>query len=103
MAVLSFHKIHSTKINALKYISLYKSKESLSVSVYLKYLCKSGSDWPEILNMAAAWFKGVQGHICLDYNDTVDKVFHKCFTNSASFVNCSHHSYVCTRANHCTQ
>ena len=36
--------------------------------------------------MAAAWFKGVQRRICLDYNDTVNKLFHKCFMNSASIV-----------------
>ena len=29
--------------------------------------------------MAAAWFKGVQ-QICLDYNDTIHKLFHKCVT-----------------------
>ena len=34
--------------------------------------------------MAAAWFKGVRRRICLDYNDTVNKLFHKCFTNSAA-------------------
>ena len=33
--------------------------------------------------MAAAWFKGVQRCICLDCNDTVNKLFHKCFMNSA--------------------
>ena len=36
--------------------------------------------------MAAAWFKGVQRRICLDYNDTVNKLFHKCFMNSVSIV-----------------
>ena len=70
----------------------------LSVCLCLKYLCRSGSDWSESFNMAAAWFKGVQRHICLDYNDTINKLFHKCFTNSASIVN---HSQVHTRANHC--
>ena len=28
------------------------------------------------------WFKGVQHHICLDCNETVSKLLHKCFTNS---------------------
>ena len=36
--------------------------------------------------MAAAWFKGVQHRICLVYNDTVNKLCHKCFTNSNSIV-----------------
>ena len=45
----------------------------VSVYVCLKYLCRAGSDLPEIFNMAAAWFKGVHHHICLDYNDTVNK------------------------------
>ena len=67
--------------------------------VCLKYLCRSGSDWPEIFNLAAAWFKGEQCWICLNYNDTVNKWFHKWFTNSASTVNHRHH--VRTRANHC--
>ena len=31
--------------------------------------------------MAAAWFKGVQLRIFLDCNDTVNKLFHKSFTN----------------------
>ena len=74
----------------------------LSVCVCLKYLCRSGSDWPESFNMAAAWFKGVQRRIYLDYDDTVNKWFQKCFTNSASIANHSHHSHVRTRANHCT-
>ena len=52
--------------------------------------------------MAAAWFNGVQRRICLDYNDTVNKLFRKCFTDSASIANHSHHSHVHTRANHCT-
>ena len=30
--------------------------------------------------MAAGWIKGVQCRICLDCNDTVNKLFHKCFT-----------------------
>ena len=99
--------------------SLYKSKESVCVCVCvcvyvcLKYLFRSGSDWPESFNMTAAWFKGVQCHICLDYNDTINKLFQRCFTNSASIVNHSHHchyvpepitahrSHVFTRANHC--
>ena len=51
--------------------------------------------------MAAAWFKGVQRRICLDYNDTVNNLFQKCFTNAASIANRSHHSHVRTRANHC--
>ena len=46
--------------------------------------------------MAAVWFKGVQRLICLDV-DTVNKLFHKVFTDSASIVN---HSQVRTRANH---
>ena len=50
--------------------------------------------------MAAVWFKGVQRQICLDYNDIV-KLVQKCFMNSASIVNRSHHSHVRTRANHC--
>uniref|UniRef100_A0A8C5I3L3 protein-tyrosine-phosphatase n=1 Tax=Gouania willdenowi TaxID=441366 RepID=A0A8C5I3L3_GOUWI len=33
--------------------------------------------------MAAAWFQGVQLQICLDCNDTVNKLFHKGFTNSS--------------------
>ena len=53
----------------------------LSVYVCLKYLCRTGSDWSESFSMAAAWFKGVQRRICLDYNDTINKLFHKCFTN----------------------
>ena len=56
----------------------------------------------EIFNMAAAWFKGVQRCICLDYNDTVNKLFQKCFTNSGSIVDSNHHRHMCTRANHCT-
>ena len=68
------------------------------VCVFLKYLCGSGLDRPESFHMAAAWFKGVQHRICLDCNDTVNNLFHKCFTNSASIANCSHHSHVCTRA-----
>ena len=48
--------------------------------------------------MAAAWFKGVQRRICLDYNNTVNKLFHKCFTNSTSIANHSHHGHVRTRA-----
>ena len=71
------------------------------VCLFLKYLCGSGSGWPESFNMAAVWFKSVQRQICLDYNDIVNKLFHKCFTNSASTVHQSHHSHVCTRANHC--
>ena len=51
--------------------------------------------------MAAAWFKGVRCQICLDCNDTVNKLFHKCFTNSTSIVHRSHHSHMYTRANHC--
>ena len=54
----------------------------LSVYLCLKYFCGSGSDWPESFNMAAACFKGVQLRICLDCNDTVNKLFHKCLTNS---------------------
>ena len=62
--------------------------------------------------MAAAWFKGVQRWICLDYNDTVYY-----FINSlriplalsiiATIDMCApepitvHHSHVRTRANHC--
>ena len=38
-------------------------------------------DQTESVIIAAAWFKGVQRHICLDYNDTVNKFFQKCFTN----------------------
>ena len=75
---------------------------SMSVCLSLKYLCRSGSDWPEILNMVAAWFKDVQIRICLDYNDTVNKLFHKLFANSASIVNHSkhsNHSHVCTLTN----
>ena len=64
----------------------------LSVYVCLKYLCRSGSDWSEIFNMAAAWFKGVQHRICLDCIDTANKLLHKCFPNSASTVNHSHQS-----------
>ena len=52
----------------------------MHVCVFLKYLCR---DWPESINMAAAWFKGVQRRICSGYNDTVNKLFHKSFTNSA--------------------
>ena len=74
----------------------------LSVCVFLKYLCGSGSDWAESFNMAAAWFKGVPRQICLDCNDTVNKLFHKCFTHSTSIVHQSHHSQVRTRANHYT-
>ena len=74
---------------------------SVCLSVCLKYLCRSGSDWPEIFNMAAAWFKGVQRWLCLDSNDTVNKWFRKWFTNSASTVKLRHHNHVRTRANHC--
>ena len=70
-------------------------------SLFLKYVCGSGSDWFESFNMAAVWFKGVPRWIYLDYKGTVNKLFHKCFTNSASTVHRSHHSHVCTRANHC--
>ena len=69
------------------YLSIKARNLCLSVCVCLKYLCRSGSDWPEIFNMAAAWFEGVQCRICLDYNYTVNKWFHKWFTNSASTVN----------------
>ena len=48
--------------------------------------------------MAAVRFKGLQRRICLDYNDTINKLFQKCFTNSASIANKSHHSHVPTRA-----
>ena len=41
----------------------------------------------------AAWLKGLQRRICLNYNDTVNKWFHKCFMNSASIANCSHYSH----------
>ena len=71
------------------------------VCVFLKYLCGSGLDRPESFHMAAAWFKGVQHRICLDCNDTVNNLFHKCFTNSASIANHSHHSHLRTRTNHC--
>ena len=50
--------------------------------VFVKYLCGSGLHWPETYNMAAACFNGVRFRICLDCNDTVNKLFHKCFTNS---------------------
>ena len=40
--------------------------------------------------------------ICLDCNDTVNKLFHKCFINSVSIVHRSHHSHLRTRTNHCT-
>ena len=73
---------------------------SVCVCVCLKHL-RSGSDWPEIFNTAAAWFKSMQRWICLDYNDTVIKWFHIWFPNFASIVNHSHHSHVRTRANHC--
>ena len=69
--------------------------------VCLKHLCRSGSDWPEIFNMAAAWFRGVQRWICLDYNVAINNLFHKWFMNSASIVNHSHHSHMRTKANHC--
>ena len=49
--------------------------------------------------MAAARFKGVRSQICLDCNDIVKNLFHKCFTNSASIVHRRHHSHVRTRAN----
>ena len=62
-----------------------------SVYVCHKYPCRSGSDWSESFNVAAAWFNGVQHRIYLDY-DTVNKLFHKCFTNSASIINLSHSS-----------
>ena len=42
--------------------------------------------------MAAVWFKGVQHQICLDYNDTVNELLYKYFTNSASIVNRNHQS-----------
>ena len=53
------------------------------VFLWVKNLCGSGSHWPETFNMAAAWFNGAHLSICLDCNDTVYKLFHKCFTNSA--------------------
>ena len=88
--------------------SLYKGRNlCLSVCVcvcvclFLTYLCRSGSDLPESFNMAAAWFKGVWSQICLDYNDTVNRLLHKCFINSASIVHRSHHSHVRARANQC--
>ena len=88
------------------YLSIKARNVCLSVCVcvcvFLKYLCRSGSHWSESLNMAAAWFKGVRRRISLDCNDTVKKLFHKCFTNSTSIVHRSHHSHVCTRANHCS-
>ena len=65
---------------------------NLCLCVCLKYLCISGSDWPEIFNMAAAWFKVVQRWICSDYNDTVNKWFHKWFTNSASIRRVQDHA-----------
>ena len=88
---LVYRLLQLTKLNSKKSVCV-------CVRVCLKYLCRSGSDWPEIFNMAAAWFKGVQCRICLDYNDTVNKWFHKWFTNSISIVR---HSHVRTRANHC--
>ena len=78
-----------------RWISLYKSKESLSVCVCVcvcVYVCMS---------VCVCWFKDVQRRICLDCNDTVNKLFHKCFTNSASIAHRSHHSHVRTRVNHC--
>ena len=69
--------------------------------VFLKDLCRSGSDWAESFNMVAVWFQGVPCRISLDYNDTIHKLFHKCSTNSASIVHRSHRSHVRTRANHC--
>ena len=87
-----FRPNHSTETATFP----YKSKESLSVCVcvymFLKYLCGSWSDWPESFNLAAAWFKDVQRCICLDFNDTVNKFSHKCFTNSRALS---------TKANHC--
>ena len=70
----------------------------LSVCVCASVPVISLRDWPD---MASAWFKGVQRRICSDYNDTVNDLFHKCFTKSASIANRSHHSHVRTRANHC--
>ena len=81
----------------LVYLYIKARNLCLSVCVCLKYLCGSGSGWPESFHMAAAWFKGVQRCICLDYNDTVNVLFQKCFTNSTSIANHSHHSHVCTR------
>ena len=84
---LPFQRIPTFQSVSFFFASLYKSKESLCVCVcvyvFLKYLCRSGSDLPESFNMAAAWFKGVRRRICLDCNDTVNKLFYKCFTNSA--------------------
>ena len=90
-----------TQVQTGSHLSIKARNLCLYVCVCLKYLCGSGSDWPESFNMAAAWFSGVQLSICLDCNDTVNKLFHKCFTNSASIVHRSHHSHVRTRANHC--
>ena len=45
--------------------------------------------------VAAAWLKGVQPRICLDYKDTINKWFNKWFTNSTSIVNHSHAPWIC--------
>ena len=91
------------KTRGIVYLSI--KARNLCVSVYcLKYLCRSGSDWAKIFNMAAAWFEGVQCRICLDYNYTVNELFHEGFTNSTSIVNYSHyshHTHVHIRVSHC--
>ena len=108
MACYCLNSIEKKEINLIrstkKNLSIKARNLCVCVCLYvcLKDLCRSGSDWSESFNMAAVWFKGVQRRICLGYNDTVNKWFNKCFTNSASIVNHSHHSHMRTRANHCT-
>ena len=97
----SLKKLHHLSIKARNLCLSVSVCVCVCVCVCLKYLCGSGSDWPVSFNMAAAWFNGVQLCICLDYNDTVNKLFHKCFTNSASIVHRGHRSHVHTRVNHC--
>ena len=74
-------------------ISLYKSKESLSVCLCV-CVCVCVCV-PQISRGSRVC------DICLDCSEIVNKLFHKCFTNSASIVHQGHHSYMCTRANHC--
>ena len=51
--------------------------------------------------MAAAWLKGVQRWFCLDYNDTINKLFHIGFTNSASIRPVQDHAALCLNRDAC--
>ena len=74
---------------------------NLSNCHYMCWLNSSMSIYYILYSIYYIWLKGVPRRICLDYNDTFNKLFQKCFTNSASIVHRGHHSHVPTRANHC--